>query len=160
MFRLGCGLVLLTLLSTVAAAADPPAAAEREALEKKFCESLSGVQFVGKFTDDTKNGATSEEKYTIESVSKVAGNVFLFKARIQYNGKDATLPLPLPVEFAGDTPVITLNKFPVPGFGTFSARVVIADGKYAGTWDGADHGGHLFGKIVKAPAEEKKAEKK
>jgi hypothetical protein len=56
------------------------------------------------------------------------------------------------VVWAGDTPVITLDKMPIPGFGTFTCRVMIFGDQYAGTWDGGDHGGHLFGKIV--PAED------
>ena len=69
----------------------------------------------------------------------------------------------LPVKFAGDTPVISLTNFTVPGFGSFTARVVIYNGAYAGTWSstaantsgpGANlpHGGMLFGKVVKNEA--------
>ncbi len=129
--------------------APPPAA--KEALEKKFVEALSGATLTGHFTDQSKPDAKlpREEKYTIESVSKLHGDYWLFKSRIQYGTHDATLPLPLRVLWAGETPVITLDKVPVPGFGTFSARVMIHDGKYAGTWDGGDHGGLLFGTVAK-----------
>ena len=37
----------------------------------------------------------------------------------------------------------------MPGFGQFTARVKIFDGKYSGMWDGGNHGGMLFGKITK-----------
>ena len=61
-----------------------------------------------------------------------------------------------PVKFAGDTPVISLTNYTVPGFGAFTARVVIYDDVYAGTWasakPGSKHGGTMFGKIVKNPA--------
>ena len=57
------------------------------------------------------------------------------------------------VKFAGDTPVISLTNHTVPGFGAFTARVVVYDGTYAGTWasakPGAKQGGTMFGKIVK-----------
>ena len=43
----------------------------------------------------------------------------------------------------------------IPGFGTFTSRVLIYRGQYAGTWDGGDHGGHLFGKIEKIEDEAK-----
>ena len=65
------------------------------------------------------------------------------------------LPLPLPVEWAGDTPVITVNDVAIPGFGTFSARVMFYDDHYAGYWSHTgeeDHGGHLFGLIRPADA--------
>ncbi len=135
------------------------AKAAREKIEKQFMDSLTGATLVGHYTIVTKDqekGSPKEEKYSIESVTKLKDDVFIFKARIQYGEHDVTVPLPLPVSFAGDTPMIVLNKFLVPGLGTFSARVIFHEGKYAGTWDGGDHGGHLYGRIVKAKAEEKK----
>ena len=74
-----------------------------------------------------------------------------FEARIQYNQKDVPVAMALPVKFAGDTPVISLTNFAVPGFGSFTARVLIYGDAYAGTWGDATHGGKLFGKIVKNP---------
>jgi hypothetical protein len=151
-----CAIVLLA--GRVAWAEEPAATAEKtptlpakEELEKKFQETLSGATLTGHFTSGKGDAASArEEKYGIESVTKLPGSdVWLFKARIQYGNHDATLPLPLRVVWAGDTPVITLDKFPVPGFGAFTARVMIYDGKYAGTWNGGDHGGLLFGKITK-----------
>jgi hypothetical protein len=128
----------------------------QEELEKKFEESLHGATLQGHFTSNRdENGAQpKEDKYTIESVKKMQGDVWLFTARIQYEKHDVTLPLPLRVVWAGDTPVITLDKFPVPGMGSFTARVMIFDGKYAGMWDGGNHGGLLLGKIVKEAAKD------
>jgi hypothetical protein len=133
-------------------------------LEKKFGETLNGATLTGRFTagKGDKGDGGGQEKYVIDSAKKLAGDYWLITARIQYGNHDATVPLPLRVLWAGDTPVITLDKFPVPGFGTFSARVLIYDNKYAGTWDGGNHGGVLSGKISKekpadaAPAAEKK----
>jgi hypothetical protein len=129
----------------------PPSQAE---LEKKFQETLSGATLQGHFTNsrDEKGATPKEDKYTIQSVTKMQGDVWLFTARIQYAAHDATLPLPLRVVWAGDTPVITLDKLPVPGMGSFTARVMIFDNQYAGMWDGGDHGGLLYGKIVKESA--------
>ncbi len=131
-----------------------PTPPSQQELEKKFQETLSGATLTGHFTSGKGDAASArEEKYAIESVTKMPlSDVWLFKARIQYGTHDATVPLPLRVVWAGDTPVITLDKFPVPGFGTFTARVMIYDNKYAGTWDGGDHGGLLFGKITKEEA--------
>lgn len=143
----------------VAQAEDAPMVKEKEAaaapskaeLEKKFQETLSGATLVGHFTEKSQAAGKlpKEEKYTIESVTKLQGDYWLFKSRIQYGDHDVTLPLPLRVLWAGDTPVITLDQVPVPGLGTFTARVMIHDGQYAGTWSGGDHGGLLFGKVVK-----------
>jgi hypothetical protein len=139
-------------------AAQPAANGEkldRAALEKAFAERMSNAALVGHFTDRTRENAKlpREEKYTLGKVAKIKGDHWLFQARIQYGEHDVTLPLPLRVVWAGDTPVITLDKMPIPGFGTFTCRVMIFGDQYAGTWDGGDHGGHLFGKIV--PAENK-----
>jgi hypothetical protein len=39
--------------------------------------------------------------------------------------------------------------------GTFDARVVIHDQKYAGTWKHGEVGGHLFGTIEKLQPQER-----
>ena len=133
--------------------ADKPAASTTDltALEKTFAETMSGAVMTGSFTVTGKaDKKLSEEKYTLAKVSKLKDDYWLFSVRIQYGDKDATLPLPLEVKWAGDTPMITLSKMQIPGFGTFTARVLIYENHYAGYWSGGDHGGHLFGTIEKA----------
>ncbi len=139
----------------VEAKQDAPAV-DREALFKQFEETLSGVKLVGRFTILGKDdGPLPKEEYTINSVAKLPqGDYWLFKSRIKYGENDVTVPLPLEVKWAGDTPIITLTDFTIPGMGTFSARVVIDKSKYAGTWAHGKVGGHLFGVIEKAAAEE------
>lgn len=147
------------LIAVPLAAAEPekPAAPDQAALEKKFKDDMTGVYFKGFFTllgRETKQGL-KEEKYTITGVEKLDGDKWLFNVRIQYGEHDATLPLPLDVKWAGDTPVITLTDFLVPGFGKFTSRVLIYRDQYAGTWeggkepDGSIHGGNLFGVLEK-----------
>ena len=156
--------MLLTLIAVFASSIvvaqarkeSPPAAPvadagkpTREDLEKAFAEKMSGATLVGHFTDRTRRGAPlKEEKYTLGKVSKLRDDYWRFEARIQYGEHDVTLPLSLRVVWAGDTPVLTLDKMLVPGFGTFTCRVMFFADQYAGTWDGGDHGGHLFGKVV------------
>ena len=91
----------------------------------------------------------AKEEYTIRSITKLQGDYWLLNARIKYGGKDLTLPVPLKIQWAGDTPVITLTKAKIPGLGTFSCRVVIYNSKYAGTWAHGEVGGHLFGTLEK-----------
>ena len=81
------------------------------------------------------------------------GDLWVFTARIKYGKRDVTLPMPIPVKWVGDTPVISLDKLTLPGLGTFSAHVVIDGKKYAGTWSHGKVGGHMFGTI--APAKPK-----
>ena len=130
----------------------------RGELERAFAMKMSNASLVGHFTDRKREGAPlpKEEKYTLGKVAKLQDDYWLFEARIQYGEHDVKLPLRLRVVWAGDTPVITLDKMPIPGFGAFTCRVMIFGDQYAGTWDGGDHGGHLFGKVV--PAENKEAD--
>ena len=153
----------LTLLAcnsfaSFAQAEDPPKAeADKKELYKKLETMLTNTKLVGRFTITGKDDMPKEE-YTILSATKMEqGELWLVKARIQYGGKDITVPMPLEILWAGKTPVITLDKLTIPGLGTFSSRVVIADGKYAGTWQHDAVGGHLFGLLEKV--KEEKSEK-
>jgi hypothetical protein len=118
------------------------------ALEEHFRQSLSGATLAGYFTVGDKKDLR-EEKYTITKVSKIPGGLWLFQVRIQYGQRDVTLPLPLNVEWAGDTPVITLTDLSIPNLGTYTARVLIYRDQYAGTWSGGDVGGQMFGRVVR-----------
>jgi hypothetical protein len=138
--------VLFILLAAAAWAQEP---ALNDA-EKKFQDSMANVTLVGYFTSGDK-AELKEDKYTIDRVTKVKEDMWKFEARIQYNKKDVPVAMALPVKFAGDTPVISLTNFAVPGFGSFTARVLVYGDAYAGTWGDATHGGKLFGKIVKNP---------
>jgi hypothetical protein len=139
----------------------PTAVPDREVLFKKLEETLSGVKLVGKFTVLGKeDGALAKEEYTITSAKKMeVGDYWLLTARIKYGKNDLTVPLPLEIKWAGDTPVITLTDFTIPALGTFSSRVVIYDNTYAGTWSHGKVGGHLFGTIEKVKVEPKEDEK-
>ncbi len=165
----------ITLLLLIAARAQEPLAKkpdekatakaqvpDQAALEKEFAQSLTGVVFVGRYTIDQPedkpdvqvkaDAKPREDRYTIQQVSKISGDLWLFQARVQYGDRDVTLPIPLTVKWAGDTPVITLTDAAIPGLGTYTARVMIYRGQYAGTWSGGDHGGHMWGRIEKPPA--------
>ena len=123
--------------------------AEKQKLYDLFEKKMTNVKFTGNFTVLGKQQDNlPKESYTIVSVKKLAeGELWLFTARVQFGGRDVTLPMPLQVQWAGTTPVITLTKMLIPGLGTFSSRVVIYKNKYAGTWTHGDVGGHLFGTI-------------
>ncbi len=125
-----------------------PAADSTAQNEKQFQEMMSGATLIGHSTRFNKEGlAPGEEHYTIDKVSKLTGDTWLFQARIQYGSHDLPLPIPVTIKWAGDTPVITLTDLKLPGLGTFTARVLLYRDRYAGTWSGGDHGGEMFGKI-------------
>ncbi len=142
------------------AAQDQPAipnvSPEKQKLYDLFEKKLNNVQFKGNFTvlGRDQKGDLPKETYTIKSVKKLPeGEYWLFTARVQYGGKDITVPMSLQVQWADTTPIITLTNANIPGLGTFSSRVVIYKNKYAGTWSHGEVGGHLFGTIEPAPAE-------
>lgn len=167
-------LLLVGLVYDVARADEPPAAGQapgaataeevpsQEELDKRFEETMSGVEMIGSFTvaGAPADQPLSEDKYTINKVKKLDNGLWLFDATIQYGGNNTRIPISLPVKWAGDTPVITVNNVLVPGMGNFNARVLIYKDQYAGTWSGGDHGGIMFGRIAKIGAEEKQADEK
>jgi hypothetical protein len=119
-------------------------------LEKDFEQSMSGVTLVGHYSREGASGL-SDDKYTIEKVTKVNDDMWRFDTRVQYGSNDLKLPVRVHVKWAGDTPVIELTDESVMGMGTFTARIVIYRGHYAGTWSSANgHGGKMFGDIVKS----------
>ena len=132
-------------------AANKPQASQEE-LEKQFGETMSGATLVGRFTVDGQDldKPLKEDRYTLGKVSKLKNGRWSFETRIQYADHDVKLPLALEVKWAGDTPVITVSDVLVPPLGTFTARVLVYRDQYAGTWSGANHGGQMFGRIVKA----------
>ena len=149
-------LVALILVTAPAAfaqsppASAPPTQAERDAA---LSAMLSGATLEGSFTVTGKDpGKLTTDKYTLGEVKKLDGNNWLFPTRIQYSDKDFTLPLTLPIEWAGDTPVVVVDNVGMPGMGTFSARVLFFNDHYAGYWQHGEIGGNLFGKIHRAKA--------
>ena len=117
------------------------------AAEKAFQEALQNVTLTGLYT--TGDGSElKQDRYVIEKIGKAGENLWKFDVRIQYNGKDIAIAIPVPILWAGETPVVTLTNFTVPGSGTFTARVLFHDGAYVGTWkSSAGHGGKMFGAI-------------
>lgn len=77
-----------------------------------------------------------------------------FDAKVGYNNREFRATVKVPVKWAGETPVLTLSNYLIKDHGVFSARTLIHGGLYAGAWGAKDHGGKMFGKIVKneAPA--------
>ncbi len=136
--------ILILLISNGCGSGD--ALSEQERLEGEFERTMSGAVLAGRFSVDGRENL-SEERYTISSVRKLGGGVWLINSRIQYGSRDVTVPVPVKVLWAGDTPVITLTDVAIPGIGTFTARVLIYRDRYAGTWSGGDHGGQMFGLI-------------
>jgi hypothetical protein len=122
----------------------------QEELEAVFKTTLTKATLKGRWCSikEGELGADKEDKYTINSVVKIGGDMWLINARIQYGKKDFVAPVPVQVKWAGDTPVIIVDKASIAGSGEYSARVMIYEKTYAGTWTGGDHAGLLSGVIT------------
>ncbi len=136
-------LVILLFLILTCQAAEP-----LTCMEKRFQESLTNVTLSGLFTEDGV-AEMSEDRYVIESATKLKDDTWKLDTRFEFNRKEIKFSLPVQVKWAGDTPVITLTNFPIPGAGIVQARVLLFNNSYAGTWVGKKHGGKMFGNVIK-----------
>jgi len=130
-----------------------------EALEAKFKEAMTGVTMSGRWCSvkDGVLGPEKDDKYSIEGVEKKEGDSWVIKWRMKYGKLEMTLPIPVKMKWAGDTAVIVVDQMQIPGASAYgltrySARVLIHDNAYAGTWNGGDHGGLIKGVILKDKA--------
>jgi len=139
-------LLLVALFSTAMLTAQEAALTPNE---QRFQESLTNVTLDGFYTRG-ESSELKQDRYVIEKISKASGNLWKFDVRIQYGGKDMAIALPVPIVWAGDTPMVSMTDFVIPGSGTFTARVLFHNGAYVGTWSGAaGKGGKMFGDIRK-----------
>ena len=117
--------------------------------DEEFKKLVTNVRLVGNFTlDGQEPGKLQREEYAITGAMKLGnGDYWALTSRIKYGDVDLTVPVPVQVKWAGNTPVITVDSVKIPGLGTFSARVLLDGTRYAGTWSHDEKGGHLFGVI-------------
>jgi hypothetical protein len=142
--------LLLTLIAIITGGCGSKPVTTQDTLDRKFEEMMKGSALVGRSSRLDNDRISGEERYVIDGVSKLAGDTWLLRARMQCcGGKDIPIPIPVTIKWAGDTPVITLTDLSIPGMGTYTARVVLYRDQYAGTWSGKKGGGQIFGKIVR-----------
>lgn len=127
------------------ATVDPTSLSEKE---RRFTERMKDSSLVGSFTLAGREGA-SPDRYDIAGVDKVSDGRWRFNVRMRHSTVDVTLPIAVPVEWVGDTPMVVLTDAAIPGVGTFSARVLFDGDRYAGTWQGGTYGGLMYGRIEK-----------
>src|SRR5204863_4875627 len=116
----------------------------------KFKELLTDATLTGQFTAGNAPAA-KEDSYTISSAIHLLGDAWIITAKIGETGNETSVPVPVMVRFAGDTPMIQLTDLTIPGMGTFSARVLFYKDQYAGTWQHGNVTGVLFGRVEKKP---------
>lgn len=118
---------------------------------KQLREMLEGAVLEGRWrlVEDGELKEEHQERYRIVEL-RGAGDNWLIRAEMEMNGKTVTLPVPVIVEWLGDSPVIRLRpNSPVRQLKGYNARVVFTDKSYAGTWSSADRSGVLHGTIQK-----------
>jgi hypothetical protein len=146
----------LSFLSIAPLLAQETKTSSQEDLEAKFKEAMTGVTMSGRWCP-IKEGVLGEEKedrYTIVSVEKGNGDAWTINAKMKYGNRDVVAPIPVQVKWAGDTAVIVVDKMSIPGPGSYggtaySARVLVYENTYAGSWSGGNRAGLLKGLITK-----------
>jgi hypothetical protein len=123
-------------------------ATPQEQLDAQLSAMLTGAALVGQSTTWKKAGVSGEERYSIDGMTKLTGKTWLLRTRMKLGETEVPLPVPVTIEWAGDTPMIQLTDVAMPG-GPYSARVLLYKDQYAGTWLGPGRGGQLFGRIVR-----------
>lgn len=117
--------------------------------ERQFAATMDGARLVGKFTLDGSQGASApqDDLYSISKLEKGADDTWIFSYNMSHGDQGMTVPIPVRVLWAGDTPVLTMSEQSVPGFGSFTVRLLIYQDRYAGTWSAGTRGGHMWGRI-------------
>jgi hypothetical protein len=146
-------LVRLTVTTALAAIGVMSASAQtdRAELEEKLHVTLEGARLVGQFsvvgTDGTVARPPQADQYAVSRLERDAEGRWIFNVSMSYGTQQHTMPVPVTIEWAGDTPMITMTEQTIEGLGTFTARVLLYEGLYAGTWKHGQFGGHMWGRI-------------
>ena len=121
-------------------------------LERRFTERMRDVMLVGSFAVDGRENATPrEDRYRIESVEKVGPDLWRFRAVV--GDGDGVIPIVVPIQWIGDTPMLIMTDASLPGMGTFTVRLFFYGDRYAGTWQHGEAGGLMSGRIEERTAE-------
>ena len=124
--------------------------ASLNALEREFTERMRDVSLVGSFTAaGREDRAPRADRYDISSVEKVGDNLWRFNAGMSCCGVNGVIPIVVPMQWNGDTPMIMMTDTSLPGLGTFTVRLFFYGDRYSGTWQHGDRGGQMWGRIEK-----------
>jgi len=122
--------------------------------EERFKALFTNAYLSGRWAP-LKDGALGEErsgdKYQIVSVTRGSGDNWTVNAKMKYRDQEIVMPIPVQMKFAGDTAILVVDNLVIPGGGTYSARLLIYERTYSGTWKGQRGGGMLYGVITNDP---------
>jgi len=120
-------------------------AAEMNEAEQAFSDMMANATLDGRNIPivDGALGQAGGDKYKIVSATKVKDDQWIITYHAKMQGQVVPLPIPVTVQWAGDTAVLSVNNLR-----GYSARVLFYDNSYAGTWSGATNGGLISGIIT------------
>ena len=141
--------------STSKKAEEPKAAVSQKPLpadpEERFKFLFTKSYLSGRWAP-LKDGALGDErtgdKYQIVGVAKGKDDNWVVNAKLKYREQEFVLPFPVRMKFDGDTAILIVDELTIPGGGTYSARLMIYERTYSGTWKGQRGGGMLYGTIT------------
>ena len=132
-------------------AAKPASQPQSSDPEERFKLLFTKAYLSGRWAS-LKDGPLGEErtgaKYNIVSVTKGSGDKWIVSAKMKYRDQDIVMPIPVQMKFVGDTAIMEVNNLAIPGGGTYTARLMIYERTYSGTWKGQRGGGMLYGTIT------------
>jgi hypothetical protein len=141
--------VLLMAQETKPAPAASAASTSLTEQELQLQKTLTNVTFDGSWNlvEDGKLSEAKADKYQIVKLDKTPGG-WKIVAKLAYGGQEFEIPLPVKFAWAGDTAVMIVDNLAMPGGSKYSARLLIYERTYAGSWSGGGKTGVLSGVIV------------
>ena len=134
--------------------AKPSKSVDMNEAETAFAKLMTGAELVGSFTIDGRTGIPKEDRYTIARAEKVKDGKWMIHARVKYGDVNVVVPVPVKMDWAGDTPVLSVTDLSIPLLGNdFDTRLLFDGERYAGTWAHGKVGGHMWGRIERAKTE-------
>ncbi len=134
--------------------ANPAKVVAMNEAEAAFAQLLTGAELVGSFTIDGRKGVPKEDRYTIAKAVKVKDGKWMIHARVKYGDVNVVVPVPVQMDWAGETPVLSVTDLSIPLLGSdFDTRLLFDGERYAGTWAHGKVGGHMWGRIERAKPE-------
>ena len=119
--------------------------------EAAFASLMTGADLVGSFTVDGQKGVPKEDRYTISKAEKIQDGKWMIHARVKYGDVNVVVPVPVRMDWAGDTPVLSVTDLSIPLLGSdFDTRLLFDGERYAGTLAHGKVGGHMWGRIERA----------
>lgn len=118
---------------------------------ERFQAAFTKATLTGRWAP-LEDGALGAERggdnYHIVSAVPGEGDTWIVSARMKYGGREFVLPIPVKMKFVGDVAILTVDNLAIPYGGTYTARLIIYERTYSGTWKGQRGGGMLYGTIT------------